>query len=257
MTGKDLRRIVIETSLLAQVGHISSALCVCDILAVLYGKILRNFPGPDRDRFILSKGHAALAQYAALRLKGLLSKETLETFCKDGSSLGVHPEYGIPGIEISTGSLGMGLSIGAGMALSANRRGASWNVYVLISDAECNEGSVWETIMFAAHHKLSQLTLIIDDNGMQAMGKTGEILDIQPLEERLKVFGWDAQTVDGHDPRALEKALRSPSKKPRAIVAKTIAGKGVSFMEGKLEWHYFPLTPDQARQALSELEKQT
>src|SRR5208282_1492058 len=155
MTGKDLRRIVIETSLLAQVGHIASALCICDILSVLYGKILRNFPGPDRDRFILSKGHAALAQYAALRLKGVLSQETLETFCKDGSSLGVHPEYGTPGIEISTGSLGMGLSVGAGMALSANMRGAAWNVYVLVSDAECNEGSLWEAVMFAAQHKLS------------------------------------------------------------------------------------------------------
>jgi transketolase len=256
MTGKDLRRIVIENSLLAQVGHIASALCICDILSVLYGKILRNFPGPDRDRFILSKGHAALAQYAALRLKGLLSQKDLETFCKNGSSLGVHPEYGTPGIEISTGSLGMGLSVGAGMALSANRRGANWNVYVLVSDAECNEGSLWEAVMFAAQHKLSNLTLVIDDNGMQAMGKTADILDLQPLETRLHAFGWDAQTVDGHDPLALEKALRVKSPKPRAIVAKTIAGKGVSFMEGKLEWHYYPLSPDQARQALAELEKQ-
>jgi transketolase len=203
MTGKDLRRIVIETSLQAQVGHISSALCICDILAVLYGKILRNFPGPDRDRFILSKGHAALAQYAALRMKGLLSQETLETFCKDGSSLGVHPEYRTPGIEISTGTLGLGLSVGVGMALSASRRGASWNIFVLASDAECNEGSLWEAVMFAAHHKLSNLTLIIDDNGMQAMGRTRDILDLQPLELRFRSFGWDTQAVDGHDPPAL------------------------------------------------------
>jgi transketolase len=256
MTGNDLRRIVIEAALLAKVGHISSALCICDILSILYEKILRNFPGPDRDRFILSKGHAALAQYAALRLKGLIRQEELDTFCRDGSGLGVHPEYGIPGIEISTGSLGMGLSIGAGMALSDQMRGSSRKTYVLVSDAECNEGSMWEAIMFAAQHKLANLTMIVDDNGMQAMGPTRDILDLQPLENRFKAFGWDAQTLDGHDPVALEKAFRQDFEKPRAIIAKTIAGKGVSFMEGKLEWHYFPLTPEQARQALSELEKQ-
>ncbi len=256
MTGNDLRRIVIETSLLAKVGHISSALCICDILSLLYGKILQNFPGPDRDRFILSKGHAALAQYAALRIKGLITQEELETFCKEGSALGVHPEFGTPGIEISTGSLGMGLSVGAGMALSSQKRGSAWKVYVLVSDAECNEGSIWEAVMFAAQHKLTNLIMIIDDNGMQAMGPTRDILDLQPLENRLKAFGWDARTVDGHDLRALEEALTFHGDKPLAIVARTVAGKGVSFMEGKLEWHYFPLTSEQTRQALSELEKQ-
>lgn len=256
MTGNTLRRIVIESSYRANVGHISSALCICDIIAVLYGKILKNVPGHDRDRFILSKGHAALAQYAALHLKGLISPSKLETFCKDGSLLGVHPEFGTPGIEITTGSLGMGLSVGVGLALSAIMKKSSWKVYVLVSDAECNEGSIWEAVMFAAHHRLSNLTVIIDDNGMQALGKAQKVLDLQPLESRFQAFGWNAQTVNGHDPFDLESAFRSSSNEPRAIIAKTIAGKGVSFMEDKVEWHYLPLTQSQAEQALEELKGQ-
>lgn len=253
MTGNTLRRMVIEASHQAHVGHISSALCICDIVAVLYGKILKNIPGLDRDRFILSKGHAALAQYAALQLKGLIGKSQLESFCQDGSHFGVHPEFGTPGIEITTGSLGMGLSVGAGLALSAKMKKSTWKVFVLISDAECNEGSIWEAVMFAAHHHLSNLTVIVDDNGMQALGKTREVLDLQPLESRFQSFGWNAQTVDGHDPSALEAAFASPSPEPRAIIAKTIAGKGVSFMENKVEWHYLPLTQTQADLALEEL----
>jgi len=253
MTGNTLRRIVIETSYRANTGHISSALCICDIISVLYGKILKNLSNPDRDRFILSKGHAALAQYSALHLRELISKSDLESYCKDGTRFGVHPEFGTPGIEMTTGSLGMGLSVGAGLALSAKMKKKPWKVYVLISDAECNEGSTWEAVMFAAHHHLSNLTLIVDDNNMQALGKAREILDMQPLEARFQSFGWDAQTLDGHDPFALEKALNATSNYPQAIIAKTIAGKGVSFMENKVEWHYLPLTQAQAEQALEEL----
>jgi transketolase len=254
MTGRELRRLVIEISLQAGVGHISSALCVCDILSVLYGKILRGLGTEKRDPFILSKGHAALALYSALYLKKFLSRQELETFCRDGSRLGVHPERGLPGVDFSTGSLGMGLSVGAGLALSARLRDSGRNTYVLLSDAECNEGSTWEAVMFAAHHGLSNLTAIVDDNGMQAMGPARDVLNLQPLGDRWKAFGWETQTVDGHDEAALEAALRAPSSRPRAVIARTTPGKGVSFMEGKLEWHYLPINEQQAAQALKELE---
>lgn len=253
MTGQGLRRRVIEVSLIAKVGHISSALCICDIVSVLFGKILKD-PGTKKgDRFILSKGHAALALYAALEEKGLIKKEEMETFCGDGSRLGVHPESGIPTVDFSTGSLGMGLSVGAGLALSAGMKKEGRRTFVLLSDAECNEGSIWEAVMFSAHHRLSRLTAIVDDNGMQAMGPTRDVLDLSPLAERWRSFGWETREVDGHDEKALEAALAAPSSKPLAVIAKTIPGKGVSFMEGKLEWHYFPVKEDQAKQALKEL----
>jgi transketolase len=166
----------------------------------------------------------------------------------------VHPEVGTPGVEFSTGSLGLGLSVGSGLALSSRMRRSDRNVYVLLSDAECDEGSTWEAAMFAAHHRLSNLTAIIDDNGMQALGKTRDILDLEPMEERWRSFGWDAVAVDGHDEAALASVLWGRNRdKPRMVVAKTVLGKGVSFMEGKNEWHYYPLNEEQAKQALREL----
>lgn len=256
MTGRDLRRRVIEVSLKAGVGHIGSALSICDIIAVLFGDTLRGLgtKDPDRDRFILSKGHAALALYCGLEKAGLLTGRELETFCKDGTRLGVHPEHGIPAVDVTTGSLGMGLSIGAGLALSAKLRGSRSRTVVLVSDAECNEGSHWEAVMFAAHHRLGGLTAVVDANGFQAMGRTSEILDLEPHEERWRAFGWDAETVDGHDEAALKKALARTGDRPRVVVAKTIAGKGVSFMEQHLEWHYYPVNEEQARRALRDLE---
>ena len=257
MTGRDLRRRVIEVSLKAGVGHIGSALSICDIIAVLFGDLLRGLGSkdPDRDRFILSKGHAALALYCGLEKAGLITAQELETFCKDGTRLGVHPEHGIPAVDVTTGSLGMGLSIGAGLALSAKLRGSAARTVVLVSDAECNEGSHWEAVMFAAHHKLPSLTAVVDANGFQAMGKTREILDLEPHEERWRAFGWHAATVDGHDEAALKAALQAPSDgRPRVVIAKTVAGKGVSFMEQQLEWHYYPVNEEQARRALRDLE---
>ena len=256
MTGRDLRRRVIEVSLKAGVGHIGSALSICDIIAVLFGETLRGLgtKDPDRDRFILSKGHAALALYCGLEKAGLITGEELETFCKDGTRLGVHPEHGIPAVDVTTGSLGMGLSIGAGMALSARMRGSRSRTVVLVSDAECNEGSHWEAVMFAAHHRLGSLTAIVDANGFQAMGRTSEILDLEPHEERWRSFGWEAVAVDGHDETALKAALQKTGDRPRVVIAKTIAGKGVSFMEQQLQWHYFPVNEEQARRALRDLE---
>jgi len=256
-TGRDLRRRVIEISFLAGVGHIGSALSISDILAVLFRDLLRGIGSkdPNRDHFILSKGHAALALYTALEKIGLLPSGELETFCKDGSRLGVHPEAGVPGVEFTTGSLGMGLSVGAGLALSAKLRNAAGRTVVLVSDAECNEGALWEAVMFAAHHRLGSLTAIVDLNGLQAMGPTIDILDLSPIEDRWKSFGWEAVAVDGHDEAALARALVAPrADRPRVLIARTVLGKGVSFMENRQEWHYYPVNAEQARRALSDLE---
>lgn len=257
MTGRDLRRRIIEVSLKAGVGHIGSALSIADIIAVLFHDTLRGIgtSDPDRDRFILSKGHASLALYVALERLGVIDAAEVETFCKDGSRLGVHPEHGVPGIDVTTGSLGMGLSIGAGLALSASLRGRASRTCVLVSDAECNEGSHWEAVMFAGHHRLSALTAVVDANGFQAMGRTRDVLDLEPHEEKWRAFGWSAQTVDGHDENALRSALQAPPDgRPRVVIARTLAGKGVSFMEQRLEWHYYPVNEEQARQALRDLE---
>lgn len=254
-----IRRIILEQSKRAHVGHIGSALCVADILAVLYGQVLR-LPGPrdpERDRFILSKGHAALALYAALRLKGWLTDEDLNTFCGDGTRLGVHPERALPGVDFSAGSLGHGLSLGAGAAFAARLQKSSRRAFVLVSDAECNEGSVWEAVMFAAHHRLANLVAIVDLNGQQAFGYTREVLDLSPMGERWRAFGWDAREVDGHDPAELARALNgldTAAGPPHVVIARTVFGKGVSFMEGRIPWHYLPLSDEQFRQALAEVE---
>ncbi len=253
-----VRRLIVEQSRRAGVGHIGSALSIADIVAVLYGSVL-NGAGtqrPDRDLFILSKGHAALAVYVALYLREIIDAATLNTYCADGTLLGVHPEHQQPGIEFSTGSLGHGLSLGAGAALGARLCGLDSRTYVLMSDAELNEGSVWEAVMFAAQQELHNLVAIIDDNGQQALGRTRDVLDLAPIADKFRTFGWNACEVDGHDLTALRTALttRSPlPSRPLAVVARTISGKGVSFMEGQVEWHYLPLSEDQYRVALQEL----
>ncbi len=252
----EIRRLVIERSYAAGVGHIASALSPAEILAVLYGSVLRGAPtDPDRDRFILSKGHAALALYAALTLTGRLPASELDRFGHPGSILGVHPEPTIPGIDFGTGSLGQGLAIGAGAALAARIQERPSRSFVLMSDGELNEGSVWESVMFAAHQQLGNLIAVIDLNGQQAFGPTAEVIRIPDLSGAFSAFGWDVRSVDGHDDRALEDALDVPPSvgPPRVVIAKTIFGKGVSFMEGKLEWHYLPLNHEQYEIALAEL----
>lgn len=253
-----LRRWIIEQSLASRVGHIGSALSIVEIMAVLWGRILRQ-PGseqPDRDRFILAKGHAALALYAAMRYRGLLSDESFRTYCGDGSSLGAHPEHGLPGVEVATGSLGQGLSVACGLAYALRQRASPARVYVLLSDAECNEGQVWEAAAFAAHHGLDNLIAVIDLNGMQAMGQTSSVLHMDPLGRRWASFDWHVQEVDGHDEEALETALTSGlagRQGPVVVIARTVLGKGVSFMENRVEWHYRNLTPMLAGQALEEV----
>ena len=258
ISGLSIRRIVLQQSKRARMGHIGSALCVADILAVLYGDVLRiATPGDlDRDRFVLAKGHAALALYAALHLKGWITEAELNSFCCDGSRLGVHPELGVAGVDFPTGSLGQGLPFGAGAALAARLQNSTRRVFVLLSDGECNEGSVWEAALFAGHHHLSNLTAIVDVNAQQALGLTRDVLDLEPLEAKWAAFGWDAVTIDGHDRDAIRAALsdRPSSGRPRAVLARTVFGGGISFMRGRVEWHYLPLSDDQYAHALAELE---
>lgn len=252
-----LRSWILEQSLASNVGHIGSALGIVEIIAALWGDVLQDAgtESPTRDRFILSKGHAALALYGALRFKGLLSEEQFATYCGEGSLLGAHPEHALPGIDVSTGSLGQGLSIGCGLAYGLRQQGNPGRVFVLLSDAECNEGQVWEAAMFAAHHQLNNLMAIVDCNGSQALGKTSEVLNMNPPAARWQAFGWDAEDVDGHDVSSLVGALSCPGdSRPRVLLAHTVLGKGVSFMENQLEWHYRNLTPEQCLVALAEVE---
>ena len=252
-----LRRIILHQSKRANVGHIGSALSIADILVALYGGVLRiDSPSdPDRDRFILSKGHAALALYGALHLRGWLDEEQLNTYCADGTLLGVHPEHALTGVDFTTGSLGHGLSMGAGAALAARLSGSERRVFVLVSDAELNEGSLWESVMFAAHHELSNLTAIVDVNGQQALGYTRDVLSLAPLDERWRAFGWSTHEVDGHDVEAIQRAAASPelpSSQPRVLLARTTFGKGVSYMENQIKWHYWPMSDSEYQQALAE-----
>lgn len=254
-----IRRIILEQSKRANVGHIGSALSIAEIIAALYGDILRiSDPNdPNRDRFVLSKGHAALALYAALFLKGWLAKGELTSFCTDNSLLGVHPEHVLKGVDFSTGSLGHGLAIGAGVALAARIQQASRRAFVLVSDGECNEGSLWETIMFAAHHRLANLIAIVDLNGQQALGYTNQVLSMSPMAKKWEAFGWNVHEVDGHDIETIVKTINqldTVSGSPHVLIAQTVFGKGVSYMERQIKWHYWPMSDEEYQQALREIE---
>jgi transketolase len=254
-----IRRIVLRESKRANVGHIGSALSIADLLAALYGGIL-EIPAPDdpeRDRFILSKGHAALGLYAALHLRGWLTADQLATYCGDESMLGVHPEHELLGVDFSTGSLGQGLSMGAGAALAARLQRSARRVFVLLSDAECNEGAVWEAAMFAAHHKLSNLIGMIDLNAQQAFGYTRDVLDLSHMAAKWSAFGWDVHEVDGHDVAGITEvvaSLETTSGPPHMLVAQTTFGKGVSYMQSQIKWHYWPMSDDEYKIAVAEIE---
>ena len=186
-----------------------------------------------------------------------VAPDELDTYCGDASLLGVHPEHALPGVDFSTGSLGLGLSIGAGAALAARLQFASRRVFVLVSDAECNEGALWEAVMFAAHHRLANLVAIIDLNGQQALGHTEQVLNLSPLADRWRTFGWDVHEVDGHDVDVLVttiKGLDTLSGAPHVLVARTVFGRGVSFMQGQVKWHYLPMSDEEYRQALAEVD---
>lgn len=254
-----IRRTVLEQSKRAGVGHIGSCLSIAELLAVLFAGALR-VPAPDdpeRDRFVLSKGHAALALYAALHAVECLNDEDLASFCADGSSIATHPEHVVRGVDFSTGSLGQGLSYAVGAALAAHLQASSRRTFALLSDAECNEGSTWEAIMFAGHHRLGNLIVLLDLNGQQALGYTRDVIDLSPMSARWRAFGWDAHDVDGHDVDGLSRAIENldTAAGPHVLLAHTTFGKGVSYMENAIPWHYLPMSDQQYAQALLELEQ--
>jgi transketolase len=257
---REIRKLSVTMVYRANASHIGGALSAADILSVLYSHILkvdpRNPGWPERDRFILSKGHCCAALYAVLALRGFFPLEELLRYGEDGTRLLAHSSHHVPGVEWSTGSLGHGLPIACGQAMAARRNRKSWRIYCLLSDGEINEGSTWEAFLFAAHHGLEAITAIIDRNGQQGMGKTRDILQIENLEERLAVFGWDTVSVDGHDLPALFRSLAMlPVGKPLAVIARTVKGKGVPYMEDRLEWHYRPpRTEEELREALRALD---
>lgn len=237
---KEIRIKTLKMIYKAKASHIGSCFSMIDILAVLYGGILRIDPKDPhafhRDRCIISKGHAAAAVYATLALRGFFDVSELEKFY-EGLLLG-HVSHDVKGVEYSSGSLGHGLSIGCGMALASLRDEVDIQTYVVMSDGELNEGSTWEAILFAGHHKLHSLTAVIDYNKMQSLGSVPSIMGLEPLAEKFKSFGWDVEEVVGHNHQALEKGLKKKGDRPRALIAHTIKGRGIEFMEGKLLWHY-------------------
>jgi transketolase len=243
-------------------SHIGSALSIADIVAVLYGQVLnvdpQNPKKPDRDRFILSKGHAGAIVYAALAERGFMPLEKLTTHYQNGSDLSGHVSHkGIPGVELSTGSLGHGLPVGAGMAYAGKMARGTHRVFVLLSDGECDEGSNWEAILFAAHHGLDNLVAIVDYNKYQSLKTTTETLNLEPFRAKWESFGWCVHEVDGHDHGQLLQALSKQSVepgKPTCIIAHTTKGKGISFMENQVLWHYRTARGDEYEAAKAELE---
>jgi transketolase len=245
----------------AKASHIGSALSIADIVAVLYGSVMRRDPAQpamaSRDRFILSKGHACVAIYAALAETGFIEREQLLTYGQDHSILMNHISHKVPGVEFSTGSLGHGLPFAVGKALAAKRKGETWKTFALLSDGELGEGSNWEAFMFAAHHGLDNLVAIIDYNKLQSLTTVEKTLRIEPLADKLRAFGWDAREVDAHDHAQLQDNLATAPwtpGKPSVLIAHSTKGKGVSFMENTVEWHYRSPNDQHLSQALAELE---
>jgi len=246
----------------SRASHLGSCFSAADIVACLYWDTLRIDPAqpdwPERDRFILSKGHAAAIVYAALAERGFFPVDELKTYCELGSRLTGHITSGVPGVEISTGSLGHGLPVGCGMALAAKRDQLPSRTVVLASDGELDEGSNWEAILFAPQHKLDNLLLIVDYNKIQSFGRVSEVLDLAPLADKFRAFRWAVREVDGHNISQLAEtfaAIPFEADRPSVIIANTVKGKGVSFMEDDLAWHYKSPSEEQLAGALQELEQ--
>lgn len=260
----DIREHIVNMSADANASHSGSALSAVDVITALYFEIMKIDPlrplWPERDRFILSKGHGGASLYATLAERGYFPKAKLKTFCKDEGFLTTHPVIqNVPGVEATTGSLGHGLSIGLGMALAGKFDKKDYHVFVMLSDGECDEGSVWEAAMYAGFHGVHNLAAIVDYNKIQSFGRTEEVMNLEPFADKWKSFGWEVREIDGHDFGEILGALSAvPFKKgkPSCIIAHTIKGKGVSYMENKLEWHYRSPTGDLRGQALKELQAQ-
>jgi transketolase len=243
----------------ANASHIGSCLSMADILAVLYGHVLRHDPKnphwQERDSVILSKGHACAIMYAVLAQTGYFDKTLLETYGQNGTILQGHLSHHVPGVELSTGSLGHGLSVACGIAMAAKRESRRNRTFAILSDGELDEGSNWEAILFAGHHKLHNLTAIVDYNKIQSFGSVKEVLDLEPLADKWRACNWQVHDIDGHDHAALTRALgKNSGELPQVIIANTIKGKGVGFMEGKLEWHYKAPSAELLQQAIAEIE---
>jgi len=259
--GKTIRALTLRMVHKSRASHVGTCLSMADILAVLYGRVLKVDPArtdwPERDRFIMSKGHGAAIVYAVLAARGFFPSAWLETYCEDGARLGGHVTHkGVPGVEASTGSLGHGLAIGCGMALAARRGGEPFRVFVMLSDGELDEGSTWEAILFAPHHGLDNLIAIVDYNKIQSFGSVREVLNLEPLADKWRAFGWTVREIDGHDYDQIIDALSQESVeagKPTVVIAHTVKGKGVSFMENQLAWHYKSPDDEQLTEALAEL----
>ena len=243
-------------------AHVGSALSISDLMAVLYGKVMNVDPAhpkwDGRDRFILSKGHAGAAVYSTLAECGFMPMDTLLTHCQDGSNLSGHVSHkGIPGVDFSTGSLGHGLPVGAGMALAAKKLNKAYRVYVLLSDGECDEGSNWEAMLFAAHHRLDNLVAVIDYNKIQSLDSVENTIRLEPFADKLKSFGWHMVETEGHNHERIESALTSHKiGQPLVVLAHTTKGKGVSFMENTVLWHYRTAQGEEFKKALAELESE-
>ncbi|MBX3721895.1 MAG: transketolase [Turneriella sp.] len=251
---------MVETIFQAGASHIGSNLSCADIISVLFGTILKFDASqpewPDRDRFILSKGHAAVVMYSVLAEMGYIPGDALTQYSKNGSTLLGHISHHVPGVELSTGSLGHGLPVGIGMALAAKADKKPHRTYILLSDGEMDEGSNWEAILFAGFHKLSNLIAIIDYNKIQSYGSVKDVLDLEPLAQKLSNFNWQTYEVDGHDITGLRQTfsqLSTKDSKPTAVICHTVKGKGISFMENNLAWHYQNPTGDQYAAAILEL----
>lgn len=257
-----IRRHAVEMCRRGNSSHVGAILSMADILAVLYGSVMRFRPAEPRwsgrDRFILSKGHAGAGVYAVLAESGFFPAEKLLTHYQDGSDLSGHvSHHGIPGVEFSTGSLGHGLPVAQGMALAAQLDGRPHRVFVLMSDGECDEGSNWEAILFAGHHRLASLVAIVDYNKIQSLAPVAETIGLEPFADKWRAFGWEVAEVDGHDHAALAAVLaRDPAtaRAPLCVLAHTVKGKGVSFMENSVLWHYRSPQGDEYAAAVRELE---
>lgn len=255
---KKLRKHVIEMTHRGKSSHVGSCLSIADLMAVLYGDVLRydakNPADKNRDRFILSKGHAGACVYAALAESGFFDIDLLKEHYKNGSILSGHVSHkGVAGVELSTGSLGQGLSVATGMALSAKLNKEKHRVFIIMGDGECDEGSIWEAAMFASHHRLNNLTALIDYNCIQSLASVEETMALEPFADKWESFGWNVQEIDGHDHDQIKKALLKKSDKPKCIVAHTTKGKGVSFMENSVLWHYRTPQGDEYVRAMAEL----
>lgn len=260
---KRIRQHVLRMTSLGKSSHVGSAFSMTDIIAVLYGAVLNVDPARpdrgDRDRFVLSKGHAGAAVYAALAECGFMPLSKLDSHYQNGSALSGHVSHkGIPGVEISTGSLGHGLPVAAGMALSAKLNRQTHRVFVVLSDGECDEGSTWEAILFAAHHRLANLVVIVDYNGLQSIKTTSETLNLEPFAEKWRSFGWAVHEVDGHNHMELTQRLTAvpdATGLPTCVIAHTTKGKGVGFMENEVLWHYRTPQGEEYEAALRELQQ--